>query len=417
MGNRRSERVLRARVWATDRRRAADARVAPPWTSRWISATAWTGPIALAIWLGCAPLPGLPSGETPARGTDDAAVGAGAAAGPPIASADSPDSPGLRRAFRETWVLPEGLRARGDGVSGGGGVDGDGGGPAAPGFEETLVAAISGAEAQIWLTMYLLTSSEMVDALIAAHAAGVDVRVLLEAQPYGAETANDGAAARLRAAGIDARSLRRATGLVHAKSMIVDGRTAYVLSLNFTTAGLSENREYAIVDADPADVARAMEVFACDLLGSIPARVGIPPEHLLVSPIDARQRLGQAIDGARQTLRIEMEELSDDALTEALVAAEGRGVSVVVVVPGDGRSPATDLSLARLGAAGVEVRALDAPAKAMVVDALEVYVGSVNFSRASLDDNRELGVLFDDPGAARLIDQTIEADARAGRPW
>jgi cardiolipin synthase A/B len=393
--------------------------VAQPWTPRWISATAWTAPIALATWLGCAPLPGLPSGEAPGRGTDDAAVGAGAAAGAPIASADSPDSPGPRRAFRETWVLPEGLRARGDGVSGGG-VDGDGGGPPARGFEETLVAAISGAEAQIWLTMYLLTSSEMVDALIAAHAAGLDVRVLLEAQPYGAETANDGAEARLRAAGVDARSLRRATGLVHAKSMIVDGRTAYVLSLNFTTAGLSKNREYAIVDADPADVARAMEVFACDLLGSTPASVGPRPDHLLVSPIDSRQRLGQAIDGARQTLRIEMEELSDDALTEALIAAEGRGVSVVVVVPGDGRSPATDLSLARLGAAGVEVRALDAPvvhAKAMVVDALEVYVGSVNFSRASLDDNRELGLLFDDAGAAALIDQTIEADARAGRPW
>jgi phosphatidylserine/phosphatidylglycerophosphate/cardiolipin synthase-like enzyme len=343
-------------------------------------------------------------------------VGAGVTVGGPIANADAPDPLGSPGALRETWVLPEDLRARdGDGVGGG-----DGDGPAALSFEETILAAISGAEAQIWLTMYLLTSSEVVDALIAAHAAGLDVRVLLEAQPYGAETANDCAAARLRAAGVDARSVRRATGLVHAKSMIVDGRTVYVLSLNFTSAGLSGNREYAIVDPDPADVARAMAVFASDLLGSTPATVGPRPDHLLVSPIDSRQRVGQAIDGARQTLRIEMEELSDDALTEALIAAQGRGVSVVVVVPGDGRSPATDLALARLDAAGVEVRALDAPAvhaKAMVVDALEVYVGSVNFSRASLDDNRELGALFADPGAAALIGQTIEADARAGHPW
>jgi len=38
----------------------------------------------------------------------------------------------------------------------------------------------------------------------------------------------------------------------------------------------------------------------------------------------------------------------------------------------------------------------------------------VNLTRASLDDNREYGVLFDDPSLAARVAQTMAADAATG---
>jgi phosphatidylserine/phosphatidylglycerophosphate/cardiolipin synthase-like enzyme len=285
---------------------------------------------------------------------------------------------------------------------------------------DRLLRAIGEAQSEVWVTMYLLTSPIMVDALVAARGSGCDVRVLLEAAPYGAETANHPAAARLAAAGVDVRILRRPDGLVHEKAMIIDRRSVFVLSLNFTTAGLGSNREYAVVDSDPADVARAAAVFEADLLGGDPTPA--PPaggSHVLVSPIDARSRLAAAIADARASLRIEMEEFSDAPLAAAVLAAWQRGVSVALVAPARGRSFGTDVTLARLQAAGMNVTFLETPvvhAKAMVIDRATVYIGSINFTRASLDDNRELGLLLPDQASAERVVETIESDARAGSP-
>lgn len=357
--------------------------------------SAWVTLAVACFGSGCQPEPSLLPGRSPGSpgtGAGGREVGAGSAVG--------------AEAALDAVIFP--------------GADGE-----SPG--QALVRAIAEARTEIWMTMYLLTSAAAIDALVGAHQAGCDVRVLLEAQPYGAEIANQPALARLSAAGVDVRSVRRPVGLVHEKSMIIDRRTLYVLSLNLTTAGLGSNREYGVIDTEPADVARAAAVFAADLLGTGPSGTGAgagagagaqaAAGYLLVSPVDARTRLAEAIARARISLRIEMEEFSDGSVADAVIAAWQRGVTVQLVAPARGRSFGTDALLARLAAAGVEVVLLETPvvhAKAMVVDGTTLYVGSMNFTRASLDDNRELGVLFDDSAAATLVGKTIELDASLG---
>jgi phosphatidylserine/phosphatidylglycerophosphate/cardiolipin synthase-like enzyme len=54
-------------------------------------------------------------------------------------------------------------------------------------------------------------------------------------------------------------------------------------------------------------------------------------------------------------------------------------------------------------------------AKAIVADGARLYVGSINLSAASLDSNRELGVILDDAAAAARVAATIALDwSRAG---
>ncbi len=279
-----------------------------------------------------------------------------------------------------------------------------------------ILTAIRSARRRVLVQMYMLTAPDALAALVTAHDAGADVRVLLEPATYGTADANQPAFLALAAAGIDVRWIGRPKGLVHTKLVLVDDSVAYIMTLNLTASGLGSNREYIIVDSDPANLRRLQVIWNADAIGGDPGPVP-SSTRLLTSPIDARSRLTSAIDGARTTIGLEIEEISDADLVSRLIAARERGVAVTVVAPAGNTSAATAAALGRMATAGITVRTVAAPAihaKAMVVDGRRVYVGSVNFTRASLDDNREIGVLLDAPAMAARISATIAADAARG---
>jgi phosphatidylserine/phosphatidylglycerophosphate/cardiolipin synthase-like enzyme len=282
--------------------------------------------------------------------------------------------------------------------------------------EAPVLAFIRGAQRALAIEMYLLTEGDAIQALIDAHTNGRVVQVILEPHPFGADGANQPAYDRLAAAGVDLAWASARFALTHAKLIVADGKRALVMSLNLTHAGLTTNREYAIADSDPIDVGDAVAIFAADRAG-LPAPAPSRDGHLLASPANARVRLGDLIAGARRALAIEIEELSDPATVNAIVAAAARGVAVTVVLPGAERSAGTEAAAGRLAAAGASVRAsstLTIHAKAIVADGARLYVGSVNLTPASLDQNREFGLRLDDPGLATRVAATIAADwARA----
>jgi cardiolipin synthase A/B len=56
-------------------------------------------------------------------------------------------------------------------------------------------------------------------------------------------------------------------------------------------------------------------------------------------------------------------------------------------------------------------------AKMIVADRSKAFVGSENFSRASLDDNRELGLTVTDPAVVGPAAATFAEDFAAAQPW
>ena len=102
-----------------------------------------------------------------------------------------------------------------------------------------------------------------------------------------------------------------------------------------------------------------------------------------------------------RTLAVENEEMAAPSIISALKAASQRGVRVKVTMTD---SPSGTSAWTRLTRAGVEVAtypdtptALYIHAKAIVVDDSTAFVGSQNFSNASLGHNRELGLITSDP--------------------
>ena len=112
-------------------------------------------------------------------------------------------------------------------------------------------AAIDSATARIDLELYVLTDLGIVHALERAAARGVRLRVLLDPT----ERPSDAAATELRARGIPVRLYRGRGELLHAKTMVTDGRTVIAGSANWSAGGFARNHEVDLVLDDAPAVA------------------------------------------------------------------------------------------------------------------------------------------------------------------
>jgi len=272
---------------------------------------------------------------------------------------------------------------------------------------QPVVSALRQAQSSILMKMYLMTEREVIAALKDAVARGVSVRVMLEEDPYG-ELSNEALFRDLQAAGVQVRWDNPTFRLTHEKSIVVDERLALIMTLNQTHSAFTSNREYGIIDTDPNHVAEIVEFFNADWERRAPT-IGAP--GLVWSPVNARERMLAIIDGATESLDLEQLEMQDGEVEDRLIAAAGRGVRVrVVTSPG---MEANQPGLERIAAGGVEVRYLTSPfvhAKIIIADGRRTLVGSINISTASLDFNRELGIIVDDEAVLEALGSTFERD-------
>ncbi len=288
--------------------------------------------------------------------------------------------------------------------------------------ESPIVNAIKGAKQSIELEMYLLTDRSTINALEDAAHRGVKVQVMLEAHPAGSgSTTPQETMSALNAAGAQAQPTNPAFQLTHAKMMVIDQKTAYISSANYTKSALGgssgeRDRDYIVMDPTAADVQECNAIFTADWARTQPT---LSDPNLVVSPVNARAKILALINGAQSSLHLEEEEMSDPATISALVAAAKRSVQVEVVVPKPSSSSSSDASgEAQLTQGGVKVVAIDDAvknadyihAKMIIADGKLAYVGSVNVSTASYDDNREVGVLIANAQIIAQLNDTFSQD-------
>ena len=276
-----------------------------------------------------------------------------------------------------------------------------------------LVSAISGAKTSVHMTMYLLTVNGAVyNALIAAKAK-VDVKVILNQNFPGGQGSNVQTFNGLKAAGVNVVWAPSVYTFTHEKCAIIDGTTAWIMTMNATNSSPSQNREYLAVDTDADDVKSAEAIFQADFTG---AAAG-PSGKLVLAPINAKNRLYDLIKSATKSVDVEGEEFSDVDLTNILGIKADAGLTVRVVLSDVTPTPAQQTAVNTLKAHKIPVKSVSTPyihAKAIVVDGVHAYVGSENFTTGSMTGNRELGVLFDTASEVTKVATTIGADFAAG---
>jgi len=272
---------------------------------------------------------------------------------------------------------------------------------------------ITGAKSSVNLTMYELRDTTAENDLAADAARGVDVRVLLDRHLE--KSRNAATYSFLSAHKVHVAWAPTGT-TYHQKTLTVDGKTSVIMTLNMVSADYAGTRDFAVIDTARSDVAAITATFNADFTH----KHITPPDgaDLVWSPTNSLASILAVINAAHHTLSVENEEMNDSKVTAALEAAAKRGVDVTVVMTADSE---WNSAFAALRRAGVHVhtfpdstKALYIHAKAVVADAgrsgQQVFTGSENFSVASLDENRELGIRTANAAVISAISATIASD-------
>lgn len=299
------------------------------------------------------------------------------------------------------------------------------GAPADPGGLRVLIEPRAGmlpidellraAKKSVDLVMYELEDRRIESILAADARRGVDVRVILN--EHFTESDNAPAFAYLRSRGVQVRWASSRFDITHEKSAVIDGTTALVMTMNFQPQYYATTRDVVVIDTIPADVEAISRTFGDDWDGSgAPAMAGA---DLLWSP-GAEQTLLDLIGSARHSILIENEEMDEPYIEGALEAAARRGVKVMVVMTAD---PTYDEAFSELRQSGVVIRLFPSSYRSLYIHAkvidvdpgyadARVFVGSENFSVASLLYNRELGIVTSEPAIVDELASMVLEDAK-----
>jgi phosphatidylserine/phosphatidylglycerophosphate/cardiolipin synthase-like enzyme len=261
-----------------------------------------------------------------------------------------------------------------------------------------LLEAIATASSSLCIKMFLITERALIDAVSAARARGVRVRVLLNPTRRAGGALNLYAREALVNARVDVRDGNPAFEVTHEKSMVVDDRVAYVKSLNWSADALTRSRDYAVRTTDEAEVAEVMSCFEADW-GHRTFDAGAEG-RLIWCPGNGRERLARIIDEAEHSLWVQNERYQDPVIVERLVRAHLRGVKVRVMAP-----PPHTLKPRKLGEGVGGLRIMDdvgipvhklkrlkLHAKVMLADNRRGVVGSINLTPGSFDTRRDLAI-------------------------
>lgn len=272
-----------------------------------------------------------------------------------------------------------------------------------------LYRFILSAKSSLDMTMYELADPTAERDLAADAARGVDVRVLLDAA-YRGGSYNAAAAAYLESAGAHVK-WGPSSVIVHEKTIVVDNRAAFVMTGNLTRQYYATSADFIVEDTKQADVATIVRAFDDDWSGDLTnswydVAVHGQEGDLVFSPGSESTLVG-LLRSAQREVETSSEEMDSYAIENALEADARRGVDVEVLMT---QSSSWDLAFRRLEAAGVHIRvyprsanALYIHAKAVIIDNSTAYVGSINYSTASMVYNRELGLVTSSPAVVRPI--------------
>ena len=261
-----------------------------------------------------------------------------------------------------------------------------------------LVTAVRHARKSVDLMVFRFDRADLRRALADAVTRGVTVRTLI------AHTNSEGSRGlrklELDLLGAGVAVSRTDDDLIryHAKFIVIDRQRAFILGFNYTSLDILRSRSFGVEVRNRRIVQELLTLFEADASRQ-PYTPGVP--DLVVSPLNARERLGAFIRSARRQLLIYEPKLSDPRMIALLLDRVRAGVDVRVL--GHVAKAGGKIISARLAGRRLHVRA-------MIADGRRAFVGSQSLKRLELDKRREVGLVIRESKVVRQLEAVFAED-------
>ncbi len=259
-----------------------------------------------------------------------------------------------------------------------------------------LINFIRNSKKFLYMNYYLIDDKSIIKEIKDKAKTDIDLRIIVDGRPYGIN-GSDGTeneikilkdtGARVR---IAPSRFEKPNVFDHAKYMVTDN-AGNIGTLNLTEAAFKKNREYGIITTEKNVIESLKDVFLSDWENKEADEIS--GDNLIVSPgsgNDIRDFISR-----QKKVRVETEEMGND--NEILNEFKKLGKKAKIIVPASVSS--TDIkNLKELSKNGVKIKYMDPEklyihAKA-IIGRKEVFIGSENFTKSSLNRNREIGIII-----------------------
>lgn len=280
---------------------------------------------------------------------------------------------------------------------------------------EPLLALIQQARSSIHLVMYGFTDETLAHALLRAQRQGKQVQVLLESEPYKSAHENDAIVRQLQTQPIQLQWAAKTFKLTHQKTLVIDEQTAAILTFNFTHSSFTTERNFALVVTDPAAVQEIQQVFQADWARHPTL---MQQARLVWSPENSRAKILAFLHSAHTGIRMYAPDISDYHLIGTLAKLARKGIQIEIITSVNPQKIHNKKFnyLKRSGVLIHNSKNYFIHAKAIMIDGQHALLGSINFTKPSIDENRELAVITDDPEVLRTLTQTFATDWQSTSP-
>lgn len=272
-----------------------------------------------------------------------------------------------------------------------------------------LLNEIKNAKEEILVEVYLLSDKDIIQALIDSKKRGVDVSLILEEHPFGGGSLNNKSKKTLEDNNIDVKWSSSKFALTHEKAIIIDKKEVFILNQNLTASSFVKNREYDVLDTNPNDVLQARNVFVADWEEK---SISSNTDYLVLSPINSRIKISSLLNSGTKSIEIEDEIIEDKQIIN-LLKEKAKNVNIKIIIPTFSQVESNKIAVSELIKSGILVKVISSPyihAKLILIDDKTAYVGSINLSSQSMDENRELGIILSEAKSINLLNQTFDLD-------
>ncbi|ACB39205.1 phospholipase D-like domain-containing protein [Pyrobaculum neutrophilum] len=245
-----------------------------------------------------------------------------------------------------------------------------------------IVDYVKAAKKSVYVEVYVLTYRELAEALASAAKRGVEVYVVLSARVYGGVPPQ----AKELAKYMEENGVKVAWNNdfpnVHTKLYVIDNETVIIGNINPTVSGFQRNKGVMLVIRN-ATLARQLATIVLNDYRRVYPKYNYA--GVLVSPINSEEGLLWILQ-QKGDLYIAMEQIYMDSGLVQYIVQHPTYYAVVARTDADIRVAVDE----------------DLVAKIIVVGD-HVYVGSINIGHYSIQRNREVGLLIENPQLAQRL--------------
>lgn len=268
---------------------------------------------------------------------------------------------------------------------------------------------INTAKQKIYIEVYIFTNKDIRKALKNAKKRGIEIKVLLEHNPYKAPWLNHKTYNFLKESGIEVVwSNTKHYSLNHTKLMIID-EEAIISTGNLSHSTFTKNKDFFVIIQD----AEIQSILESIFLQDFAQKKNISYQNnLLISPHYSRTKLEKLLESATKKIQIYIPYIQDENLKNILISQSKKGKNIEII--SDKKFiDANSTYLQEMKKNEVQIKSLykyNMHSKAILIDETYLFIGSINFSEYSLDKNKEIGILIKNKEAIAKFTKIFKKD-------